>query len=397
MAETLRFKKQERVGLGQVDGDVDIKDCRTLVPKTGSTITITGTLRIDGETIVAGSLSCHNLLARSHDTITIEGDLTATTAVEVESGNLAVDGSASAKRFDVGGGLDVKGNLACQTIDADGAVRVAGDAKVEQLDASGAAHIGGRIDAGVVEVGGSMSCKDGLIRDVDVGGAFKATGAMEIRDLDVGGVAVVGPGSKIVTVDVGGVFKATGDIAFEAIDVGGTVKIEGNATGKTIEVGGLLKVEGTLLLTDDLEVGGAAVVGKDLQAGQRIRIGGKVKAGQKIESPSIQVGGVVEAAHILAERQFSIGQHGEVRGFVEGGELLIRRKARGETFYGHSIRVEEGGRVQYLYAQDIYLERDVTVEGDLLYTGTLQTERNVHLAREPRKVGKLPSPEQFIK
>jgi cytoskeletal protein CcmA (bactofilin family) len=397
MAEIVRFKRQERVELTQVDGDLEIKDCRELVPKTGSMITVLGALRIDGETLVSASLNCRNLVARCHDTITIEGDLTATTAVDVEHGNLAVNGSASAKRFDIGGGLSVKGNLTCQTIDADGAVRVVGDLKADQLDASGAAHVEGRVEAGRVDVGGAFTCNNGFIKDVDVGGSFKATGTMEIGGLDVGGVAVVGPKSKIVSVDVGGVFKATGDIAFETVDVGGTVKIEGNATGKSIEVGGVLKVEGSLLLTDELDVGGAVSVKDDLEARRRIRVGGKVRAGSKIESPVVAVGGGIEAVHIHATQQFSIGQHGEVRGFVEGGELLIRRKARGDTFYGNSIRVEEGGRVRYLYGQDIYLERDVTVEGDLLYTGTLETEKNVHLAKEPRKVGKLPSPEQFLK
>jgi cytoskeletal protein CcmA (bactofilin family) len=397
MADRIRFKNEKRVELDKIEGDVEIKDCTVVAPKTGSAVTIIGALRIDGETTIAGSLSCHSLLATSDNTITVEGHLTVNATAKVDHGSLCVTGSANAKRFDVEGGLIVKGNLTCQIVDVGGGLEVDGDLKTDKLEAGGSARIGGKIDASTAEVGGAMSCNHGFIKNVDVGGAFKATGAIEIGDLDVGGAAVVGPGSKILTVDVGGVFKATGDVTFESIDVGGTVNIEGNATGKSIDVGGVLKVEGSLILAEKLEVGGAAAVSQDLHAGESIDIGGSLRVGSRIESRSIEVGGAIGANHIKALDQFSIGRRGEVRGLVEGGELLVREKARGESFYGKSIRVEEGARVQNLYGEHIYLERDVTVEGDLLYTGTLETERDAHLTREPRKVAKLPSLKQLIK
>jgi hypothetical protein len=43
MAEKKTFKNEDRVELGKVDGDVEIRNCRTLSPDGGDTIVITGT------------------------------------------------------------------------------------------------------------------------------------------------------------------------------------------------------------------------------------------------------------------------------------------------------------------------------------------------------------------
>lgn len=397
MTESLKFKREEQVQLGQVDGDVEIKDCRVVVPKYGSEIIINGTLLIKGRTLVQGSLKCERLEIDGRDEVEIEGDLSVASSVQVESGGLSVKGSAQANRFDVDSALRVGKNLECKTVHCGGALKVEGDAKAEQVNVGGTISVGGTIDVVELDVGGAAKCNVGNIKRVEVGGAFKATGAMEIDDLDVGGAAVVGPGSKILSVDVGGSFKSLGDVTFEKIDVGGAAKIEGDAKGETIDIGGVLKVEGHLTLTGELKVGGLVKIGKDLQAIKGVRVGGTLKVEGSIESPIVDIGGAIKATYIKAEKEFRIGRRGEVQGFVEGGQILIRERARGESFYGESIRVEEKARVKSLYGRDIYLERGVTVEGDLLYTGTLEMEKDVQLRKEPQKVDKLPSPQELTK
>ncbi|MFX1561722.1 MAG: hypothetical protein ACFFDP_00240 [Promethearchaeota archaeon] len=395
MAESLKFKREEQVHLGQVNGDVELIDCQVVIPKDGPEIDIKGTLRIRGRTLIKGSLKCGRLETDCRDEIEIEGDLSVVTSAQVDRGGLLVNGSAQANRFDVDSSLRVGKNLECKSVNCGGALTVKGDAKVERVDVGGAIKVEGTINVEELDVGGAISCNTGTIKCVDVGGAFKATGAMEIDNLDVGGAAVVGPGSKILSVDIGGSFKSLGDLTFERIDVGGMVKIEGDAKGESLDSGGVLKVEGSLTLAGELKVGGVVKIGRDFQANESIRVGGTLKVEGTIDSPTIDIGGSIKASHIKAEKEFRIGRRGEVQGFVEGGRILIRERARGESFYGESIRAEENARVKNLYGWDIYLERGVTVEGDLLYVSTLEMEKDIHLRKEPQKVDKLPPPEKL--
>ncbi|MGY5877108.1 MAG: hypothetical protein RTU30_15255, partial [Candidatus Thorarchaeota archaeon] len=86
-------------------------------------------------------------------------------------------------------------------------------------------------------------------------------------------------------------------------------------------------------------------------------------------------------------------QRGEITGFVESENILIRERARTRTLYGGDIRVEERSRVKNIYGRTIYLERDVVVEGEVLYTESLEAEDSVEFKTEPRKVDQLPAPE----
>ena len=92
-----------------------------------------------------------------------------------------------------------------------------------------------------------------------------------------------------------------------------------------------------------------------------------------------------------------IGKRCEVRGFVESNEILIRERARTESLYGKEIRIEERARVGSLYGETIYIERDSYVEGEVLYTDSLEAEDGVTFREEPRKVDQLPPPEEVSK
>jgi len=178
--------------------------------------------------------------------------------------------------------------------------------------------------------------------------------------------------------------------------VGGAANVEGDAEGDSADVGGVLKVAGSLTLSEDLEVGGAVSVGKALKSGRSIRVGGVLRAGIQIECPDISVGKTVEAPHVRAVKRFRIGRRGQVRGFIEGGDITIEEKARGETFYGDTIRVEEGARVKNLYGRCIYIERNATVEGVILYTESCEVERGARLREEPRRVDTLPALSELL-
>jgi len=411
MAERLLYKNQDTVELGNVEGDVEIRNCRTLVPEEGESIVITGTLFIVDELEIHGSLQCGRLESKSRDQITVNGNLIVEKAASIPRGSLAVYGDAKARDIEVGASFLVEGNLDCVSAKAGASIKVTGDAKaqrltggasvkiegnvdVERVSGGGSVGIYGKIQAEEFDAGGSGKTVRGFIKKVSVGGSFKAEDAIEIEDLDVGGAAKVGPGSKVSTVDIGGTFKAEGDFTFDEINVGGTVKIMGNATGRLIDVGGTVKTDGNLEVSEGLNVGGTAAIGGNLKSDGKIKVGGTVRAEGRIDTFRIIVGGEIRAEYIRATDGFRIGKRSEVRGFVESNEILIRERARTDSLYGNDIRIEERARVGSLYGKTIYIERDAYVEGEVLFTDSLEAEDGVTFREEPRKVDQLPPPEQ---
>ena len=411
MAEDRKFRNERRLELGTIEGDVEIRDCDLIVPQQGDEIVVSGTVKISGETTFEGSLRCGKIESKSRDTITVNGNLHVQRTVDVPRGSLRVAGHMTATEVEVGAALSVGGNLECTSGKAGASIKVSGDAKasrltaggsvkiegtadVERINGGGSVVVGGRIKADEFDAGGSGKCSTGLIQKVSVGGSFKAVDAIEIVELDVGGTAKVGSGSSVQSVDVGGSFKGEGDLEFGDIDVGGTVKIEGNGKGKTIDVGGTVKVGGDLDLEGGIEVGGTVAVHGSLKCGDKIKVGGTVKVDGRIDTYRIIVGGEIDAEYIKATGGFRLGRRGEVRGFVESTEILIRERARTDSLYGEDIRIEERARVGSLYGKSIYIERDAVVEGELLYTDSLDAEDGVTFRSEPKKVDSLPRPEE---
>ena len=410
MAEVKKFRNERQVELGTVEGDVELSNCDRVAPQQGDEIVISGTLKISGETTFQGTLRCGRLESKSRDTITVEGNLHVQRTVDVPRGSVRVQNDMTATEAQVGAALSVGGNLECTSGKAGASIKVAGNAKanrltaggsvkiegtadVERINGGGSVVVQGRIQADEFDAGGSGKCSAGMIEKVSVGGSFKATEAIEIVELDVGGTAKVGSGSKVHSVDVGGSFKALGQLDFGEIDVGGTVKIEGPAKGKTIDVGGTVKVDGDLELEGGIEVGGTVRVDGSLKCGDKIKVGGTVRVEDRIETYRIIVGGEIDAKYIKATGGFRLGRRGEVRGFVESPEILIRERARTDSLYGDDVRIEERARVGSVYGKKIYIERDAVIEGEVQYTDSLDAEDGVVFRSEPKKVDSLPDPE----
>jgi cytoskeletal protein CcmA (bactofilin family) len=413
MSNNLEFQNEGIVELDSTDGDVVIRNCNTLKPQQqGNEIIIGGALIVYEELTVEGNLRCDRFELKTRDRIVVLGSLHVAKSAEARKGSIEVENNLEARDIEVGAALSVGGNLKCTAAKAGASIKVEGDAeaqrltgggsvkieglcKVERIAGGGSVAVHGKIDAEELDAGGSGKAVKGFIKKVSVGGSFKADEAIEIEDLDVGGSASVGPNSKVKNVDIGGTFKAEGDLEFGEIDVGGTVKIEGNARGDAIDVGGTVKAEGDLTLTQGLNVGGTVAVDGNLRCEDKIKVGGTVKVEGRIDTFRIIVGGEISASYIKATDGFRIGKRAEVRGFVESGEILIRERARTDSLYGTDIRIEERARVGSIYGHKIYIERDVVVEGEVLYTDSLESESGVSFKSEPRKVDTLPPPEQL--
>jgi cytoskeletal protein CcmA (bactofilin family) len=154
-----------------------------------------------------------------------------------------------------------------------------------------------------------------------------------------------------------------------------------------------LKTEGDLEVTEGLNVGGTVAVGGNLKSDGKIKVGGTVRAEGRIDTFRIIVGGAIRAEYIKATDGFRIGKRAEVEGFVESNEILIRERAKTGSLYGTDIRIEERARVGNVYGKKIYIERNAIVEGEVLYTESLESEDGVTFRQEPKKVDQLPPPE----
>jgi len=397
MGEKLQFKNEHEIKLGHIKGDVKVENCRTIFPEKGNEIVIDGELFIRGDTVFEGSLKAEYLEIDGRNTTEIHGDLVVARSVRVKNGKLEIEGSATANKFEVGAALSVSKDLQATKVSVGGALAVKGNANVEDINVGGAVSIGGKVDSKSINVGGAVKCNTGTIGKVNVGGAFKAEGAVEIGSIDVGGAVVVGSGSKVLDIDVGGSFRSEGDLIFEKLDCGGAAKLLGKASGKNVDVGGSLKTEASLILTEKLDVGGSVVVNTDLIVAGEIEVGGSLRAGNLIESPIVDIGGSIKGSRIKAVKEFRIGRRGEVSGFVESTDITVSEQVRGDSFYGDTIRVEERARVKNLYGRVIYIERDVTVEGEVQYTESLEAESGVNFRKAPEQVKKLPNPDELVK
>jgi len=412
MSNNLEYHNEDAVELDTAEGDVVIRDCGTLRPKKSKEIAIGGALIVYEELSVEGDLRCDRLELKTRDRVVVNGSLYVAKSIDARKGSIEVEDNLEARDIDAGAALRVGGNLKCiaakagasvavegdaeaQRLTGGGSVKVGGRCKVERMSGGGSVSVGGRIETEELDAGGSGKAVDGAIKKVSVGGSFKAEGAIVIDDLDVGGSASVGPGSKVRNVDIGGTFRAEGDLEFGAIDVGGTVKIEGNAHGDSIDVGGAVKAEGNLTLAQGLDVGGTVAVDGNLKCDDKIKVGGTVKVEGRIDTFRIVVGGEISASYIKATDGFRIGKRAEVSGFVESREILIRERARTDSLYGDDIRIEERARVGSIYGRIIYIERDAVVEGETLYTESIESESGVQFKEEPRKVDALPPPQQL--
>ncbi len=412
MAEKLEYKNESVVEIGNTEGDVEIRNCRRLEPQQGDEIFILGTLTVYGDLDIEGSLQCESLVLKTRDHISVRGNLIARSAVDARKGSIRVDEDLESRNVEVGSSLRVGGNLKCVSAKAGASIKVAGnaeaqrltggasvkiegDCKVERIAGGGSVVVYGTIEAEEFDAGGSGKAVKGFIKKVSVGGAFKAVESIEIEELDVGGSAKVGPGSKVGNIDIGGTFKSEGNLEFGEIDVGGTVKFGGTARGESIDVGGTVKSEGDLFLTGGINVGGTVKVEGNLNCEDKIKVGGTVRVEGRIHTFRIIVGGEIDAEYTKATDGVRIGKRAEIRGPVESKEILIRERARTDSLYGDDIRIEERSRVGSLYGRKIYIERDVIVEGKTLYTESLESENGVEFGEEPKKVDKLPPPEEL--
>jgi cytoskeletal protein CcmA (bactofilin family) len=240
-----------------------------------------------------------------------------------------------------------------------------------------------------LDVGGTARVSRGKVLEIDVGGSFESKGQLEFREIDVGGAVRLGSKSKGGSIDVGGSLRVDGDLEFEEIDVGGKVEIAGSGVGEEVDVGGTLGVGGSLKISGSLDVGGRVEVCNEVSA-KTIEVGGLLRAGKATAEEGITVGGAITTKEGAIGRYVEIGRRGRVQGPIRADKVVIGKDARVESIYGKRILLETGAEAQDVYGESITIESHCRINGEVSYTNDLRLDRNISLAKEPKKVESLP-------
>src|SRR5438132_665020 len=270
----------------------------------------------------------------------VEGDLKVGHAARIEPEDKVIQVTG---RVFCDGDAEFQGSLSCSEFSArHGKIRIEGD-----LNAKGEV----KVDDGQLGVDGSFEAAT-----VTVDKALRIGGNARADDFDVGGVLEVRGTISSKKVDVGGSFKVQGTADVEEVDVGGTVEIAGMVKSAKLDVGGMARI-------------GGGEVSKDVDAG------GKCESTELLKCSKIDVGGLATLA-----------------GGGVGGEVSVGHGGQVEDVYADTLEMEHGSRARNLYFREGVVEAGVHVEGEVLYTDTIEASPDVRFAKPASKVNELPKP-----
>jgi cytoskeletal protein CcmA (bactofilin family) len=397
--------KDATAKLGHVEGDLRVAQAARIEPED-KVIQVAGRVICEGDAEFHGSLSCSEFSAR-HGKIRVQGDLNAKGEVKVEDGQLTIDGSleaatvsvdktlwiggnARADEFDVGGVLEVRGTISSKKVDVGGSFKVQGAAEVDEVGVGGTVDIAGMVKSAKLDVGGMARIGGGEVsKDVDVGGKFESTKPLKFSKIDVGGLATLVEGGEGGDVDVGGKFESKADLSFNSLDVGGMASINGNGKGVEVDVGGLLRVSGSLTLVKGLDIGGRAYIGAELRL-DSLEVGGSMEADLIIAQKSIEVRGDLKTIKGTKGDTIELGHGSRASGPIVAREVSVGHGGRVEDIYSETLEMEHGSRARNLYFREGIIEAGVHVEGEVLYTDTIEASPDVRFAKPASKVNDLP-------
>ena len=122
----------------------------------------------------------------------------------------------------------------------------------------------------------------------------------------------------------------------------------------------------------------------------RIEIGGVIEASQ-IQANRIEIGGSITTEKGVRANSIEIGDPGRVRGPLVGDTVRIGERADVEELYGKDITLQEGCRARLVYCVKLRIESRCRIEGAVLYTGSIDADEDVSFSKEPMKVESLPN------
>jgi cytoskeletal protein CcmA (bactofilin family) len=165
--------------------------------------------------------------------------------------------------------------------------------------------------------------------------------------------------------------------------------INGNGKGVEVDVGGLLRVSGSLTLEKDLDIGGRAYIGAELRL-DSLEVGGSMEADQIIAQKSIEVGGDLKTIKGTKGDTVELGHGSRASGTIVARKVSVGHGGRVEDVYAVTLEMDHGSRARNLYFREGVIEAGVHVEGEVLYTDTIEASPDVKFAKPASKVNDLP-------
>jgi len=165
--------------------------------------------------------------------------------------------------------------------------------------------------------------------------------------------------------------------------------IDGNGKGVEVDVGGLLRVSGSLTLEKDLDIGGRAYIGAELRL-DSLDVGGSMEADQIIAQKSIEVGGDLKTIKGTKGDTVELGHGSRASGPIVARQVSVGHDGRVEDVYADKLEMEHGSRARNLYFREGVIEAGVHVEGEVLYTETIEASPDARFAKPASKVNDLP-------
>src|SRR5438132_770731 len=302
-------------------------------------------------------------------------------------GNVSVSNGATAKLGNGGGDIKV-GHAARiepedKVIQVTGRVFCDGDAEFQgSLSCSefSARHGKSRVE-GDLNSRGEVRVDDGQLA---IDGSLEATVVTVDKALRVGGNA------RADDFDVGGVLEVRGTISGRKVDVGGSFKVQGTAEVDEVDVGGTVDIAG-LVKSSKLDIGGRAYIGAELRL-DSLDVGGSMEADQIIAQKSIEVGGDLKTIKGTKGDTVELGHGSRASGPIVAREVSVGHGGRVEDVYADTLEMEQGSRARNLYFREGVIEAGVHVEGEVLYTDTIEASPDVKFAKPASKVNDLPKP-----
>jgi predicted acyltransferase (DUF342 family) len=122
---------------------------------------------------------------------------------------------------------------------------------------------------------------------------------------------------------------------------------------------------------------------------ERIEIGGWLEA-TEIKVEDIEVGGSLSTKNGVRADSITIGDRGRVRGSLFGNMIKLGERCDVESVYGKRITIEERSRAGIVHGVDVRIESRCKIQGEVLYSGSLDADEDVTFAEQPKKVDAVP-------
>lgn len=368
------------------------------ISKSVSTLTVDGSVFVDGKSSVPGDLKCEKISAKAD--LSVEGDLQVSGNVAVSKGNITVGGSISAGVIDssysmsagsitcdriiAGNDLTLSGKLECTNVSVGGTLK-AGEIKCEDINTDSIEA--GRVDCTTLRTGSRASISTGRFDSVSVEGSFESSDRIEASVITVGENAMFN-NVKCGVMNIG-----------ETVVSKGLMEVAELKTGESLECDNVDAQE--ILVSDSIRSSGSITASGDVRARELITVLGEIKCNTLEGNTEISAGKIsckmnLECKTLLhTDRGASaniilLGKDCTVAGPISAEQIIFSGGVTAQDVYAVILHMKNGSSAVNVYADEITMWKNSTIKGKCLYRHWIRNPNGIKIENVGEKVEKLP-------